>query len=100
LIIKSQAVIHENPEIINSLLLVKADVNQADTLGCSPLHYALLTKNMGIFTDLFKAGANLDVVDLVLTYSCNFTAKTNILSLGNRFCNMQSIFPYQQSHPF
>ncbi len=47
------------------LLKAHADTNAADAVGCSPLHYCLLTENIDCMRLLLEYDANLQVFDKV-----------------------------------
>ena len=60
-----QAAVHESIELMGLLVDAHADVNAADAIGCSPLHYSLLTENLDCMRLLVEHDANLHVFDKV-----------------------------------
>ncbi|KAI0446315.1 hypothetical protein F4803DRAFT_559489 [Xylaria telfairii] len=57
------AIQHQNPEVLQSMLLVIPHVEQQDSTGATPVHLAATTRNRRVCALLLEKAADVNVVD-------------------------------------
>ena len=68
------AAIQGDDEAINALITDGADVNEADSIGCTALHYASVKCEVGAVNDFIEAGANIHASDSMGCTPLHFAA--------------------------
>ncbi|MGZ6250471.1 MAG: ankyrin repeat domain-containing protein [Candidatus Chromulinivorax sp.] len=59
----SQLIYFKKFDLAQKAIELGADVNKADDFGITPLHVAILQKNIPMIESLIQAGAHLDIID-------------------------------------